>query len=249
MKAFKSTALARRLADAGHTGLLLRHLREMEGMAAAGLGARPAAGQRGARRPPPRRAGRGRRPGHRGRRLARDRRRGRGRRRRARCSSTSTSGSPAAAARPTTPAAWPTGPGAAGLEVRGVMGYEGHLVGLEDRAARETGVAESMAPAAGGPRGRRRRGRVRRRHRHLGPQPLDHRAPGRLVPADGHRLRPCSACPSARPCRWPARSSRSTRRPGSRWPTSASRRWAWTTATPRWSTGRGQACGSAPTST
>ncbi len=34
---------------------------------------------------------------------------------------------------------------AAGLEVRGVMGYEGHLVGLEDRQQRETGVAESMA--------------------------------------------------------------------------------------------------------
>src|SRR5205823_13052552 len=33
---------------------------------------------------------------------------------------------------------------AAGLEVRGVMGYEGHLVGLEDRAARTDGVADSM---------------------------------------------------------------------------------------------------------
>ena len=33
---------------------------------------------------------------------------------------------------------------AAGLEVRGVMGYEGHLVGLEDRTARRDGVAESM---------------------------------------------------------------------------------------------------------
>ena len=31
-----------------------------------------------------------------------------------------------------------------GLEVRGVMGYEGHVVGLEDRAERETKVAESM---------------------------------------------------------------------------------------------------------
>ena len=34
---------------------------------------------------------------------------------------------------------------AAGLEVRGVMGYEGHIVGLEDRATRETLLAESMA--------------------------------------------------------------------------------------------------------
>lgn len=33
---------------------------------------------------------------------------------------------------------------ASGLEVRGVMGYEGHVVGLDDRAARVAGVAESM---------------------------------------------------------------------------------------------------------
>ena len=31
-----------------------------------------------------------------------------------------------------------------GLEVRGVMGYEGHIVGLEERARREEGCAESM---------------------------------------------------------------------------------------------------------
>jgi D-serine deaminase-like pyridoxal phosphate-dependent protein len=31
-----------------------------------------------------------------------------------------------------------------GLSVRGVMGYEGHIVGLEDRARREEGCAESM---------------------------------------------------------------------------------------------------------
>ena len=34
---------------------------------------------------------------------------------------------------------------AAGLEVRGVMGYEGHLMGVEDRAKRTAAVAESMA--------------------------------------------------------------------------------------------------------
>ncbi|HZN12804.1 MAG TPA: alanine racemase [Acidimicrobiales bacterium] len=34
---------------------------------------------------------------------------------------------------------------ARGLEVRGVMGYEGHVVGLEDRAARETQTADAMA--------------------------------------------------------------------------------------------------------
>ena len=33
---------------------------------------------------------------------------------------------------------------AAGLEVRGVMGYEGHVVGNEDRAAREAGCEASM---------------------------------------------------------------------------------------------------------
>ncbi len=33
---------------------------------------------------------------------------------------------------------------AAGLEVRGVMGYEGHIVGQADRAAREAGCAASM---------------------------------------------------------------------------------------------------------
>jgi D-serine deaminase-like pyridoxal phosphate-dependent protein len=34
---------------------------------------------------------------------------------------------------------------ARGLEVRGVMGYEGHLVGLEDRDAREEGTGVSMS--------------------------------------------------------------------------------------------------------
>jgi D-serine deaminase-like pyridoxal phosphate-dependent protein len=45
----------------------------------------------------------------------------------------------------------------AGLEVRGVMGYEGHAVGIEDREARTDGVAKSVAllseahRAVGGP--------------------------------------------------------------------------------------------------
>nr|MDQ3294889.1 alanine racemase [Actinomycetota bacterium] len=38
VKAFKSTALARRLAANGHTGFCCATVREMEGMAAAGLG-------------------------------------------------------------------------------------------------------------------------------------------------------------------------------------------------------------------
>ena len=33
---------------------------------------------------------------------------------------------------------------AAGLDVRGVMGYEGHIVGLEDRAARTAMLEDSM---------------------------------------------------------------------------------------------------------
>jgi D-serine deaminase-like pyridoxal phosphate-dependent protein len=37
---------------------------------------------------------------------------------------------------------------ARGLVVRGVMGYEGHIVGLEDRAARTDGTAESMEALA-----------------------------------------------------------------------------------------------------
>lgn len=46
---------------------------------------------------------------------------------------------------------------ARGLEVRGVMGYEGHLMGLDDREAREAGTSRSMAllesahDAVGGP--------------------------------------------------------------------------------------------------
>ena len=39
VKAFKSTALARRLADAGHTAFCAATPREIEGMAQAGLGA------------------------------------------------------------------------------------------------------------------------------------------------------------------------------------------------------------------
>src|SRR5438874_498131 len=33
---------------------------------------------------------------------------------------------------------------AAGLEVRGVMGYEGHVVGVEDRGVRESSTADCM---------------------------------------------------------------------------------------------------------
>ena len=78
---------------------------------------------------------------------------------------------------------------AAGLEVRGVMGYEGHVVGLEDRAARERRrpSAWSCWSRAHGDVGRR--AGLGRRHRHLRHQHLGHRDPGRLLRADGHRLR------------------------------------------------------------
>ena len=74
-------------------------------------------------------------------------------------SSTSTSASPAADAGPRTPAAWPSGRDRAACSVRGVMGYEGHVVGNPDREARTAAVAESMdAPATRPRRGRRRCG-------------------------------------------------------------------------------------------
>ena len=55
------------------------------------------------------------------------------------------SASPVAAAGPKTRAGWPSTRWTAGLIVRGVMGYEGHIVGLEDRAARAAMLEESMA--------------------------------------------------------------------------------------------------------
>ena len=44
---------------------------------------------------------------------------------------------------------------AAGLTVRGVMGYEGHIVGLPDRSARASMLEKSMGRLRGC-RGRRR---------------------------------------------------------------------------------------------
>ncbi len=43
-----------------------------------------------------------------------------------------------------TPVAWPTWLESRGLSVRGVMGYEGHIVGLDDRATRIEMLAQSM---------------------------------------------------------------------------------------------------------
>ena len=77
----------------------------------------------------------------------------------------------------------------AGMIVRGVMGYEGHVVGNADRAWRieqtERCMAKLRAAYDDGRRGRR----VRRWHRHVRHQHLVHRDPGRLVHADGHGVR------------------------------------------------------------
>ena len=54
------------------------------------------------------------------------------------------SDSPAAGVRPRTWGDWPTGRATAGLGVRGVMGYEGHIVGLEDRETRLDMIEVSM---------------------------------------------------------------------------------------------------------
>ena len=57
---------------------------------------------------------------------------------------------------------------AKGLEVRGVMGYEGHLMALEDREAARPG-RRGDGRARAGPRRRRRRHHLGRRHRHVRP--------------------------------------------------------------------------------
>ena len=157
-------------------------------MAAAGLGRRPAARQREPRPHPAHRGGRERLGSHhRGRRLGGDDRRGRegahpggaDRRHRRACR--------AAAASPRTPVGWPTWPARKGSSVRGVMGYEGHLM-REPGDTKADLVERSMARAAPGGRRRRRRHRLRWRHRHLGHQHLGHGAPGRQLLPDGHRV-------------------------------------------------------------
>ncbi|WP_235980037.1 alanine racemase [Rhabdothermincola sediminis] len=144
VKAFKSTALARLLADRGHPGFCCATIREMEGLAAAGLGQDlllanevldatrlGALVESGSARVT----------------VAVD--------------SAETIGAAVAGGVPEVlidvnvglPRCGcpPESAGllagqarAAGLVVRGVMGYEGHVVGVADRAAREAGVAESM---------------------------------------------------------------------------------------------------------
>ena len=150
MKAHKCSALAREQAAHGHRNFTAATPSEIVGMARAGLGAdlllanecvdparlRAMAGCDGAR--------------HRRRRLGRDRRRPRPRTGSARCWSTSTSGCRAAGAIPRTRAASPTGRGPRVSTSAGVMGYEGHVVLVEDarRARRKPTTAMEILARA-----------------------------------------------------------------------------------------------------
>ena len=62
---------------------------------------------------------------------------------------------------------------ARGIDVRGVMGYEGHLMVMDDRARQRSGGRGRHDPTAGGPRGSRWGHRLGRRHRHLRPARRD----------------------------------------------------------------------------
>jgi D-serine deaminase-like pyridoxal phosphate-dependent protein len=145
VKAFKSTALAARLAAAGHPGFCCATIREMEGMAAAGLGddlllANEVVDAR---------------------RLGALVEQGLARVTVAVDSPETVAaaadggvrevlidvnvGLPRCGCDPDEAAALADLARQRGLEVRGVMGYEGHLVGLDDREQRVAGVATSMA--------------------------------------------------------------------------------------------------------
>ncbi len=146
VKAWKCTELARRIAAAGHPTFCCATAREVEGMAAAGLGddlllANEVLGRTAQRLGAWSRRGR---PRDRRRRLrCHRRRRGEGRH-------------PGGARRRhgrhallrlrsrLTPAASQIAPRAAGLEVRGVMGYEGHLM-TEPEATKAEKVEAAMA--------------------------------------------------------------------------------------------------------
>ena len=111
------------------------------------------------------------------------------------------------------------GPRRRASTVRGVMGYEGHVVGLADRAERGEKVERGDGAAAA----RRTTTSAAtsclgRRHRHLRHQHVGHRDPGRLVRADGHRLRRARAAVPPGAARCGHRDLASTRRAGP-WPT------------------------------
>jgi len=77
---------------------------------------------------------------------------------------------------------------AQGLEVRGVMGYEGHIVGLKERAKRIDMIRPAMeallAPMLTSVATWSPPAEPDLRHQHLG-----HRDPGRFLCVDGHSLR------------------------------------------------------------
>ena len=83
-----------------------------------------------------------------------------------------------------------------GLNVRGTMGYEGHLMIVEDRDAQRLKVERAIEILLAAHAGRRR-DRLVRGHRHVRPPPPDERGPGRQLRADGHRL--CPAAPAVPP--------------------------------------------------
>lgn len=143
VKAFKSTALAHRVADRGHDRFCCATLREMEGMAAAGLGDDLLLANETLDAP------RLRALGESGARIT------------VAVDSDETIaasvagrvrevlidvcvGLPRCGCPPEDAGRLADLARAAGLEVRGVMGYEGHVVGIADRAEREDKVATAM---------------------------------------------------------------------------------------------------------
>ena len=188
VKAFKSTAIARILAGAGHENFCAATVREMEGLAAAGLGRDLLLANEVLDAS---RLGRLVDAGH-------------------RVTVAVDSGTTVAAAAtggvtevlidvnvglprcgcdPDDAGRLADAARAAGLEVRGVMGYEGHLMMADADAQARRGAGLDGAAAGGPRRGGGRRG-LGRRHRHLRGQPLGDRAPGRFVLPARHRLRP-----------------------------------------------------------
>ena len=215
VKAHKCTGLARRQADAGHLGFTCATIRECEGMAAAGLGNDLLLANEvlDARRLGALVAGGARVT------LAVD----------------SPETIEAAAAGGVTEVVidvnvglprcgcppergrgrWRSRPGTRGLQVRGVMGYEGHVVGRRRGGARPDvpGPMELLVAAHEDVGGELvSAGGTGTYCQHLG-----QRDPGRLVRADGLGLRP--ARPALRPGRcscWPVWCPRA---PSGRWPT------------------------------
>ncbi len=199
VKAFKSTALARRLADAGHTAFCAATPREIEGMAEAGLGADLLLANETL---DTERLGRLRdvasitvavdsdatldaavRGGIRS--VLIDVEVGL-----PRCGcDVDDAGRLADRAR------------AAGLDVRGVMGYEGHLMMVKDRAEKVDRVRGAMEILLRAHDSRRRRHRVGRWHRHLGRERVVHGVAGGFVRAAWTRSTPNSTRRSRSRCR------------------------------------------------